>query len=64
MTETSALGAGIAHHHGVGRVRKEALADELGPVGVGLLRSIRSALDPDELLNPGTLLPDRSGEKG
>jgi alkyldihydroxyacetonephosphate synthase len=64
MRETSALGAGIAHHHGVGRVRKEALADELGPVGVGLLRSIRSALDPDELLNPGTLLPDRSGEKG
>ncbi len=64
MTETRAVGGGIAHHHGIGRVRREALGEEIGPVGVGLLRSIRDALDPDGLLNPGSLLPDRDGTEG
>jgi alkyldihydroxyacetonephosphate synthase len=52
------VGAGIAHHHGIGRVRREALAGELGAGGLGLLRAVKTALDPDRLLNPGTLIPD------
>ena len=48
---------GIAHHHGIGRVRRERLPDEIGDTGVELLRSIKRALDPDNLLNPGVLLP-------
>lgn len=56
-----AAGGGIAHHHGIGRVRRDRLEDELGSTGVALLRSVKRALDPDGLLNPGVLLPD-SGE--
>lgn len=52
------LGAGIAHHHGIGRVRRGRLADEVGETGVRVLRAIKGALDPDGLLNPGALLPD------
>jgi alkyldihydroxyacetonephosphate synthase len=55
-----AQGAGIAHHHGIGRVRREYLAAELGESGVALLRTLKRALDPDDLLNPGVLLPDPS----
>jgi alkyldihydroxyacetonephosphate synthase len=51
------LGAGIAHHHGIGRVRREWLVAEIGEPGVELLRSLKRALDPDWLLNPGALLP-------
>ncbi len=51
------LGAGIAHHHGIGRVRRDRLADEIGDTGVELLRTLKRALDPDWLLNPGALLP-------
>jgi alkyldihydroxyacetonephosphate synthase len=58
MQEALTLGAGIAHHHGIGRVRRQALAGELGSGGVALLRSLKRALDPDGLLNPGVLLPD------
>jgi len=57
LRATAELGGGIAHHHGIGRVRREALALELGDSGVALLRDLKRALDPDGLLNPGALLP-------
>jgi len=52
------LGAGISHHHGIGRVRRDFLARELGAGGVALLRAVKRALDPEDLLNPGVLIPD------
>lgn len=52
------LGAGIAHHHGIGRVRRAELAEELGPAGASLLRALKDAVDPEGLLNPGALIPD------
>jgi alkyldihydroxyacetonephosphate synthase len=58
MDAVVSLGAGIAHHHGIGRVRRAHLPQELGPVGVDLLRAIKATLDPDSLLNPGALFPD------
>ena len=58
MDATIASGAGIAHHHGIGRVRRDRLAAELGASGVELLRTIKAALDPEGLLNPGALLPE------
>jgi alkyldihydroxyacetonephosphate synthase len=51
------LGAGLAHHHGVGRVRRDWMKSEVGDGGVAMLRSIKSALDPDGLFNPGVLIP-------
>jgi alkyldihydroxyacetonephosphate synthase len=51
-------GGGIAHHHGIGRVRREFLGDELGPGGVALLRALKTALDPVGFMNPGSLIPD------
>ncbi len=58
LAATAACGAGLAHHHGIGRVRRDALADEIGAAGVGVLRAVKRALDPGDLLNPGVLLPD------
>ncbi len=57
MDATVALGAGIAHHHGVGRVRVPWMADELGDGGLTMLRAVKKALDPDDLFNPGVLIP-------
>lgn len=58
MEATLAAGGGIAHHHGIGRVRRPYLAAELGAQGLALLRAVKRAVDPDGLLNPGALLPD------
>ncbi len=57
IRETIALGGGISHHHGIGRLRRGVLGAELGETGLTPLRCLKHALDPDGLLNPGVLLP-------
>ncbi len=49
------LGGTITGEHGVGVLKKEWLARELGDTGVELQRSIKAAFDPLNLLNPGKL---------
>ena len=58
LEATAAAGGGIAHHHGSGRLRKNYLHHDLGSGGIALLRSLKCAIDPDNLMNPGNLLPD------
>ncbi|AXI77754.1 FAD-binding oxidoreductase [Peterkaempfera bronchialis] len=50
------LGGTITGEHGVGLLKKEWLARELGPVGVELQRGIRSVFDPLGILNPGKVV--------
>jgi alkyldihydroxyacetonephosphate synthase len=50
-------GASITHHHAVGRDHKPWLAEEIGPVGVMMLRAVKARLDPTGVLNPGVLIP-------
>lgn len=55
-------GAAISHHHGVGLQRSRFLAGALG-AGFGVLESLKRALDPAGILNPGKLgLPGPYGE--
>lgn len=49
------LGGTITGEHGVGVLKKEWLARELGEVGVEVQRGIKAAFDPLGLLNPGKL---------
>ncbi|MFL6156199.1 MAG: FAD-binding oxidoreductase [Marmoricola sp.] len=50
-------GASITHHHAVGQDHKPWLAEEIGPVGVQILRAVKAELDPTGVLNPGVLIP-------
>ncbi|QNP63529.1 FAD-binding oxidoreductase [Streptomyces genisteinicus] len=49
------LGGTITGEHGVGVLKKEWLARELGPVALELQRGIRQTFDPLGILNPGKL---------
>ncbi len=49
------LGGTITGEHGVGLLKKEWLARELGPTGVELQRGLKAVFDPLGLLNPGKL---------
>lgn len=35
------------------------LGNEIGESGLGLMRSIKNALDPTHMLNPGKLVPSK-----
>lgn len=50
-----ALGGTITGEHGVGVLKKEWLARELGPTGIELHRGVKAVFDPLGLLNPGKL---------
>ncbi len=50
------LGGTISGEHGVGRTKKSALPDQLGPDVMALTRRVKDALDPDGILNPGAIL--------
>ncbi|MFO1014278.1 MAG: FAD-binding oxidoreductase [Caulobacteraceae bacterium] len=58
MTATARGGGSLSHHHGIGRVRRDYLTEELSPEGVALLRKVKQALDPGGIMNPGVLIPD------
>ena len=56
MKATLQNNGSISHHHGVGFWRIQYVERELGAAGVRLLKSIKSALDPEDILNRGKLI--------
>ena len=44
--------------HGVGLGKRKYLAAEFGDEAVDLMRTLKRALDPDNILNPGKVVPD------
>ena len=49
-----AAGGALSHHHGVGLNRSRFVGEALGD-GFGVLQSVKDALDPNGILNPGKL---------
>jgi FAD/FMN-containing dehydrogenase len=46
----------ISAEHGIGSLKRDKLAHHKSPVALGLMRSIKAALDPHNLMNPGRVL--------
>src|SRR5690606_28491982 len=52
----------ISAEHGIGQLKRDELARLGDPVQLAMMRSVKQALDPQGLLNPGKLVP--SGADG
>src|SRR6201997_63360 len=52
-----ATGATITHHPAVGADHRPWMRDEVGELGVQVLRAVKATLDPAGILNPGKLIP-------
>jgi len=46
----------ITGEHGIGLGKKQLLIDEFGTVGINAMKSIKQALDPLNILNPGKVI--------
>ncbi|CAN5610171.1 FAD-binding oxidoreductase [soil metagenome] len=51
-----AAGATITHHHAVGTDHAPWLHQEIGDLGISVLRAVKADLDPTGILNPGVLI--------
>ena len=50
------LGGSISAEHGIGRLKRDLLPHAKQPLELELMRKIKSAFDPNGILNPGKLL--------
>ena len=50
------LGGSISAEHGIGRLRREELPRYKSSLELALMRRLKRALDPDDLMNPGKIL--------
>ncbi len=57
----SEWGGSISAEHGIGQVKRDELGRLGDPVSLALMRRIKVALDPDDQLNPGKLVPLAKG---
>ena len=55
---TQELGGSFSAEHGIGLSKKKSMARRKDPVALEVMRSIKMALDPKNLMNPGKVLPD------
>ena len=50
------FGGSISAEHGVGSLKLDKLEQHKSPVALGMMRAIKQALDPHNLMNPGRVL--------
>jgi len=53
----TAWGGSISAEHGIGQLKRAALARHGDPVALAVMARVKAALDPQSLLNPGKLVP-------
>ena len=46
----------ISAEHGIGSLKREKLAQHKSPIALAMMRAIKQALDPQNILNPGRVL--------
>ena len=50
------MGGSIAAEHGIGRAKRHELKRLKGDAHLSILRAVKAALDPQNLMNPGVLV--------
>jgi glycolate oxidase len=53
------FGGTLSGEHGIGIAKMRFLGNEIGENGLELMRSIKDALDPDHIFNPGKLVAEK-----
>jgi FAD/FMN-containing dehydrogenase len=51
------LGGSFSAEHGVGLSKRASMARRKNPVALEVMRAVKAALDPDNRMNPGKVIP-------
>ncbi len=62
VEETLILGGSMCHHHGIGKYRNEWTTEEHGSAYY-MLEKLKTAFDPNGIMNFGTIFPQEEGTK-
>ena len=52
---TDGFGGSFSAEHGIGTLKRETLAQYASPARLGVMRTLKNALDPEGLMNPGKI---------
>jgi len=58
-----ALGGTITGEHGIGSEKRRQMRQRFSPTEIAAMRAVKTAFNPDGLLNPGILLPDHTADE-
>ena len=50
------IGGSVSGEHGIGKLKKKILRTMIGDSGLAQIRKVKSALDPNWILNPGNMI--------
>jgi FAD/FMN-containing dehydrogenase len=53
------LGGTFSAEHGVGLSKLNSMARRKNPVALDLMRTLKAAIDPSNLMNPGKVIPPK-----
>lgn len=53
-------GGSISAEHGIGRLKRDELADIRQPIEIDLMQRIKQAFDPEGIMNPDKVLKSRT----
>src|SRR5690606_40713839 len=61
FAEVIALGGTLSGEHGIGAAKRDWMDRAFDAATLAAMRSVKAALDPDGILNPGKVLPPPRG---
>ena len=56
--EVQALGGSFSAEHGVGLSKKPSMKRRKDPVALDIMRAVKAAVDPQNRMNPGKIIPE------